>query len=107
VAALDLDTLITRPGPGADLRILRFVSGGRTITMAMHRGDGGVSMSIVLRPPTRVWMEVRPLRGVAQTVSSDDTGVAHCESIHTGPLSLLVHWPDAEGGPARTEWVQI
>jgi hypothetical protein len=107
VAHLDLDTLVVRPGPAGDLRILRFIAGERSITVTVHRGEAGVSMSIVLSPPKRVWMEVRPLRGVAQTVSSDDTGVALCESIHAGPLSLLVHWADHEGGPTRTEWVQV
>ena len=107
VADLELDSLLRRGEPPTRVRTLRFGSHEVSVTMRVTNETDSVSMAIRLRPPGTVGIDVRPLRGSVQRVWSDDRGCATCRDVPPGPLSLLVHWPKALGGPVRTAWVQV
>lgn len=107
VADLSFDSLMARVDAPANVRLLRFGSMDNSVVVQAAKDDGGVTISITIRPATSVGIDVRPLHGRSQRVWSDDSGCATCRSVAHGPLSLLVHWPTSAGGPVRTAWVQV
>jgi hypothetical protein len=107
VADLAVDSLMASPQPLSEVRTLRFATTTRAVTVEVTNESEHVSLAIRLWPPAHVSVEVRPAHGTVQRVWSDGRGSAFCDAVPPGPLSLLVHWPPAAGGPLRTAWVQV
>jgi hypothetical protein len=106
VADLASDSLVDGDA-SADVRVVRFAHDGRAVTLSITRGHSTVALGVEVTPPDAVLVELRPLHGSARQDHTDGTGVATYDSVPTGALSVLVHWPDEAGGPVRTAWVQV
>lgn len=106
VADLEFDSLMTRLEPASGTRVLRFATAGERVTMQVTPQGDKVSLALSLAPPSAVSLDIRPVHGKVQEVSSDARGHATCPDVPAGPLSVLVHWP-LPIGPVRTAWVQV
>lgn len=107
VARLDLDTLMPQSADADVPRLLRFTTSRHTVVLTATSRPRAVTLAISVSPPGVVGIDVRPLHGSVRRVWTDARGVASCRSVPPGPVSLLVRWTAAQGGPIRTAWTQV
>lgn len=107
VAHLDHDSLMQQRRDVDAPRILRFTTDDHLVTVTVSPAHRAVSLTVTVRPAGALPVDVRPLHGQPRRIWTDPAGTAMCLRVPRGPVSLLVRWPAAEGGPVRTAWTQV